>query len=397
MKNVIGGNAKLLRSINRSMILNIIRTQQPISRVKISKITKLNKSTVSSVVSELLDEEIIVEQKTSDPNVGRNPFDLFLKLGKYFIGAVAIETSILRFAVTDIDGTVIDSSFVEIDKTQGEDLLKICKQSLNKLCKKNKILKLKGIGFSIAGIVDAKSQIVNFASNLGWIEFNIGKSIKKLWPDVEILVVNNDAKSAALAELWFGSYKINLSNFLFLQVGTGIGSGIVVDNKILDGEFHAAGEVGHMMLFGDGEKCICGNNGCWESYASDKSTIKRFLESKKKIPDSVNLKLDDIIKLSENGEKKSVETLKQTGHYLGLGISNIIKIIDPQLIIIGGGIIQAWDIIFPEINKVVRKMMFYGKSEPVPILPTSLTLLPNLLGAAALVIKEVFDDYKITI
>lgn len=92
----------------------------------------------------MLDEEIIVEQKTSDPNVGRNPFDLFLKLGKYFIGAVAIETSILRFAVTDIDGTVIDSSFVEIDKTQGEDLLKICKQSLNKLCKKNKILKTKG-------------------------------------------------------------------------------------------------------------------------------------------------------------------------------------------------------------------------------------------------------------
>jgi predicted NBD/HSP70 family sugar kinase len=397
-ETAIGGNAKVVRSINRSMILNIIRSKQPISRIKIARVTHLNKSTVSSIVADLLDEELIIEQKTSDPNVGRNPLDLSLKLGKYFIGAISIDAALTRFAVTDIDGSVLSTSSIDTKPDKPEIFLEQCRKRLDILCKKHNLKKLEGLGVSIAGIVDSKNLIVSFAPNLGWVGFNIGKVIKRLWPEVKILAVGNDAKCSALAELWFGSYKVNLSNFVFLEVGPGIGSGVVVENKILDGEFHAAGEVGHMTLFEGGEPCICGNNGCWERYASDRATVKRYITKKNGTLNHIsNLKVDDIIKAANENDQTADEVLKQTGYFLGLGISNIIKIIDPQVIIIGGRIIQGWDLIYPEIDQVVKKMTFYGKRKIISILPSSLPVRPRLLGAATLAIKVIFQDYKITL
>ncbi len=396
-ENVIGGNAKVVRNINRSMILNIIRNKQPISRTKLARLTHLNKSTVSSIVADLIHEEFIFEQKTYDPNIGRNPLDLSLKLGKYLIGAISIDAALTRFAIADIDGSVLGTSFIESQQINPEEFLARCQKELNQLCVKLNVKKLEGLGLSIAGIVDSKNLIVNFAPNLGWEDFNIGDVIRRLWPEIKILTVGNDAKCSAMAELWFGTHEMNLSNFVFLQVGPGIGSGIVVENKILDGEFHASGEVGHMVLYEGGEICICGNNGCWERYASDRATIKRYMAKKNgSLEQSTNLTIDDIIIAAKNNDGIAREVLTQTGHYLGLGIANIIKVIDPHVIIVGGRIFQAWDIIYPEIDQEVKKRTFYGKKKIISILPTSLPVRPRLLGAATLAIKVIFDDYKIT-
>jgi predicted NBD/HSP70 family sugar kinase len=396
LDNVIGGNAKVVRNINRSMILNIIRNKQPISRTKIARITHLNKSTVSSIVADLINEELVYEQKTFDPNVGRNPLDISLKLGKHFVGAVSIDAAVTRFAIADIDGSILGTSSISSAPQKPEEFLELCRNELDKLCKNVNVNNLEGIGFSIAGIVDSDNLIVNFAPNLGWDDFNIGNVIKKLWPEIKIFAVGNDAKCSAMAELWFGKYKLNLSNFVFLQVGPGIGSGIVVENKILDGEVHASGEVGHMVLFEGGELCICGNHGCWERYASDRATVKRYIARKDGlINPGTQMMVDDIMKAAENNDAVAQEVLTQTGYYLGLGIANIIKVIDPHVIIIGGRIIQAWDIIYPEINDVVKKRAFYGKKRVISILPSSLPIRPRLLGAATLAIKVIFDDYKI--
>jgi len=113
--NFITGNAKILRGINRGMILNLIREKQPISRIKIARLTGLNKSTVSSIISELLKGDLIFEQVNEDQNIGRNPIDLFLKLGKYYIGAINIDSSLSRFAVVDIDGSVKGISSIETE------------------------------------------------------------------------------------------------------------------------------------------------------------------------------------------------------------------------------------------------------------------------------------------
>jgi len=395
--NFITGNAKILRGINRGMILNLIREKQPISRIKIARLTGLNKSTVSSIISELLKGDLIFEQVNEDQNIGRNPIDLFLKLGKYYIGAINIDSSLSRFAVVDIDGSVKGISSIETDSENPEKFIERCVSELLKLCKKYNINHLKGLGVSIAGIVDPEKLIVNFAPNLGWEEFNIGEVLKKKLPQIDNIAIGNDAKSSALAELRFGDHSLDLSNYVFLSIGQGIGSGIVVENKLMNGEFQASGEFGHMVIFEGGEKCTCGNNGCWEAYASDRAIVNRYNAKKPgKRKHIVDFIAQDIIDLAKNNDDVAIEILKQTGYYLGLGIANIIKAIDPHAIIIGGKITQVWDIIYPEIIAVVKQRAYFGKKKNIKILPTSLKTLPRLMGAATLAIEKIFDGYKIT-
>lgn len=399
VENIITGNSKVVRNINRSMILNLIRTNEPISRAKIAKLTGLNKSTVSSIVADLLEEGIIYEQMAIDQNVGRNPLDLYLKHGKYIIGAINIDSVKTHFALVDINGSILDTSYIPTERnTVPAKYIKTCLTELQKLYKKHKISNLEGIGISIAGIVYPKTLEVHYAPNLGWEEVKIGEIVKKYLPDIKIIAADNDAKCATMAEMWFGTHNINYNNFVFVSVGVGIGAGIVVNNKLIDGEYHASGEFGHIVLFEGGEKCSCGNNGCWETYASDKATLKRYFERKKISPDdNKGLMVYDLYHLAMQGDKEAHDSLVETGYYLGLGITNIIRAVDPQTIIIGGRITQAWDIIYPEIIKVVEKRAFFGKKGSITILPTSLNIRPRLLGAATLAIKEIFDDYKIVL
>lgn len=395
--NIISVNSKVVRSVNRAMILNLIRERQPISRVKISRLTGLNKSTVSSIVTDLLNEDLIYEKLTEDQNIGRNPIDLYLKLGKYFVGAVNIDSATTRFAIADIDGSIIAKSSIPTESTKPEDFVEYCMDKLFELCSENGIDNLEAIGVSVAGIIDTKNLIVNFAPNIGWENVNIGAIIRKKCPDVKNISVGNDAKSSALAELWFGNHDLILSNFVFLSIGPGIGSGIVVENRLLEGEYSASGEFGHTTIFEDGKECVCGNYGCWEAYASERATVERYISRvNKNSNETVDVIIQDIIELAKQKDKIAIETLQETGRYLGIGISNIIKSIDPHAIIIGGKIVRVWDLIYPEIIDIVQKRAFFGNSKNINILPTSLKIRPRLLGAATMAIKTIFDDYKIT-
>lgn len=394
---VITGNSKVLRGINRTMILNIIREMQPISRITIAKLTGLNKSTVSSIISELLAEDLIFEEASRDQNIGRTPINLFLKLSKYFVGAINIDSTTTRFAIADIDGSIKGQTSIDTDSKNPGQFVEQCIGELKKLSNDLNLPTLEGIGVNIAGIVDSKNLIVTYAPNLGWEDFRIGDVIKKAWPEIKIVSVGNDAKSSALAELWFGNHEMNLSNFVFLSIGPGIGSGIVLQNKLMNGEYQAAGEFGHMTLIEGGDLCKCGNRGCWEAYASDRAIVNHYLSKRPGKQDhNIDLMAQDIIDLAKNNDQLALDVLKQTGYYLGLGIANIIKAIDPQAIVIGGKITQVWDIINPEIQTVITRRAYFGRKRLIEILPASVKVTPRLLGAATLAIEEIFDGFKIT-
>ena len=393
----ISGNAKVVRNINRAVILNLIREKQPISRIEIARLSGLNKSTVSSIVSGLLEEDLIFEEVEPNQNVGRNPIQLFLKLGTHFIGAINIDSPISRIAITDIDGSLKESATLEATSEKPELFVKSCVRELFKLRDRLQLSHLEGIGVSVAGIVDPTKACVRFAPRLGWEDFEIGSVMQRLCPQEGVIIIDNDARASALAELWHGKHDLDLSNFVFLSVGPGIGTGIVVGSNLIHGHTFASGEFGHMTLFEGGELCACGNYGCWEAYASDRATVKRYLARR---PQNQTVEpatlLQEVIDLA--GQKSDAiarEVLLQTGHFLGMGIADIIKALDPEAIIIGGRITTAWDIIYPEIMQTLEKRAFFGKKRTIHILPTSLKVRPRLLGAAALVVKELFSDFKI--
>jgi len=239
---------------------------------------------------------------------------------------------------------------------------------------------------------------VLFAPNLGWENVNIGDLLAGAFPEVTVTTVENDAKAAAIAELWFGRHNIGLSNFVFLSVGRGIGAGIVIDKHILNGEMNLAGEFGHMVLFEGGEQCACGNRGCWEAYASDRATVARFARARTMDEDAARmLSIDDVIVAAKNGDPVAVAELKTSGRHLGTGIANVVKAVDPGAIIIGGHITRVWDLVSGEVIESARRHSFFGEREGTPILPTSLARRPSLLGAAALAQRKFFGDVRVAV
>jgi len=384
---IIGGNSRLVRSINRSTI----------SQADISRITRLNKSTVSSIVFELLEANLLEEEFVQDNNVGRNPVQLSLKLNSYFVGAINFDTNIIRIAILDIDGKIsVQKEFVP-SKITPEECVKESMSKLALLKKQLGIEFLEGIGVTISGLIDPKTGYVLVASNLGWKEVNLGDLFRKYQNGSKIIRFENDAEASALAELWFGSGEITqYANFVFLSVGAGIGSGIVINRKVIEGVSYAAGEFGHITIFENGKRCVCGGEGCWEAYASDRATGKRYLEMKNiKEYDKAFFKIQDVLNAAQNGDELAINALKETGKFLGIGIANVIKALDPPAIVIGGRILQSWDLIYPEIMEGLSKRSFFGLEKQVKILPSSLTERPRLLGAATLALEDFFTDYKI--
>ncbi|HTR81327.1 MAG TPA: ROK family transcriptional regulator [Bacteroidota bacterium] len=387
-------NPKVGRNINRAIILNAIREKQPISRTKISEITGLNKSTVSNIVTTLLGEDLVREEVAKNREVGRNPVDLSIKREKNFVGAIYIDSVDTMLAIVDIDGTIVKKVTVKTESANPRTFIPACLDTLKKM-HSNHTTFLKQIGISIAGIVDSAHSRVVYSSNLGWQDIDVGSIIQENNPEIEIVTVENDAKASALAELVLGRHKIPSSNFIFLSIGPGIGAGIVIDNHILSGNSHAAGEYGHMTLVEGGEPCTCGNKGCWEVYASDRATMRYF--SRLTSQRDSNVDTESLIDRALEGDKNAVEAFRKSAEYLGLGIAGIIRTIDPQSIIIGGSIVRAWKIIYPVIMDTVYQRGFFGKQRNTLILPTSLTDSPPLLGAAALSIRKIFTDYRIVL
>jgi len=396
--HVISINPRVVRNINRALILNIIWEQQPISRARIARVTKLNKSTVSSIVGALLQEDLIAEEAGQAESVGRTPINLRLKTGKHFIGTAYFDSGGTHLAVVDIDGTVKQSLEVKPDGTSAEEFVAHCIEELCSLRSRFRLPRYEGIGVAVAGIVDPLHYRVVFAPNLGWEDVDLSKVIRKHCPEVPVITVDNDAKLCALAELWFGKHDLRLSNFVFLSVGRGIGTGLVVDKRIIDGESHAAGEFGHMTIIEGGDPCSCGNRGCWEAYASDRATVSRYALLKGIRPGlSADVSMESVLTACAAGDGAAKEAILKTGYYLGVGIADIVLAVDPEAIVIGGPIIKAWDLIYPEITQNVSKRAFFGKRRKTTILPSALPPPTPLLGAAASSIRKIFTDFRVAI
>ena len=391
-------NAKVARNINRAIVLNLIRERQPISRASISKLTGLNKSTVSNIVAGLITEDLVTEKLSRTQEIGRNPFNLHVKTGKHFVGAMYVESSKTQLAVVDIDGLIKGMTEIKTDAQHPTEFVAQCIQGMEKLRTSLHVPNYRGIGVTVAGIVDSLQSRVVYAPNLGWENLDLGQIIRSLMPKIESITVENDAKASALAELLLGRHGFTSSNLVFLSVGYGIGAGIVLDNHILGGTSHAAGEFGHMTIVEGGDPCSCGNLGCWEVYASDRATVRRYVQEKKLTPEQASkVLIQDVVNASKDGDQFARKELTKTGQYLGRGIANIIRSFDPELIIVGGSVTQAWDIVYPEIMETVNKRGFFGKQRNTTILPTSLTGSPPLLGAAALSIRKIFADRRIVL
>jgi len=388
-------NSKVGRDINRSIILNTVRRRQPISRTEISALTELNKGTVSNIVATLIDEELLVESPHPVRGIGRNPVHLSVRQGKHFVGAISLDAPVSSVAVVDIDGSVRTREEFQTESTSPEALVDRCMKRLSALRSTLGPHRFHGVGVSVAGIVDAPQSVVIYAANLGWDHVDLGAIFRDRWRDIESVGIENDAKASALAELLFGKHHLSSADLIFLSLGAGIGAGVAVHGRILSGNGHAAGEIGHMTVVDGGEPCRCGNTGCWEIYASERAPVGWYTAARGgTLPSETTL--TDVMAAARAGDEHALTALRQWGQHIGVGIGNMICMLDPTVVIVGGSITQVWDLVQKDIQEEAHGHGVFSRQRTTSILPTSLPSTPALIGAAALCIRRVFADFGIS-
>lgn len=398
------GNLKLVQKINRSLILNLIKDKSPISRADISKITKLTRSTVSTIVDYLIKKDLIKEIGLTSSGVGRKAILLKLNSKAYYSIGVDLGTLHTTIAITDLLGKVETRIEYPTDCQQDKDriiekLIATIHNIINNFGIKWK--EIAGIGVAAPGLIDKKGTML-ITPNFGWKDTPLGDILKK---EFHIPVfVDNNVNAMASAESEFGKGQ-GVKNFVFVNVGMGIGAGVVINGKLFHGESNCTGEIGHTTVDYNGPKCSCGNKGCLEIMASGPAIAKRATKAIKEgekslISELVNHDLNqisaEIVATAANqGDKLGNKILKESGEYLGTGVANIINLFNPELVIVGGGVAQAGDLIFHPLKRAVQKRAFSVSAEIAKIVPASLGKDCTVIGAATLVLKEIFKEYQI--
>lgn len=396
----MAGSFKLMKSLNRTLILNIIRKDGPISRAEIAKQAKLTPPTVTNVVHELLQTQLVKEREMGASTGGRKPILLTINSESFYVIGVDVGIRHLRVVTADLHATITNEIEAPIPEGVGKkELLQLLVEQVHRIIQHADLPKKKiiGIGIGMHGVVDAKEGIALYAPNFDLQDIPIKSVLEK---EFQIPVkVENDAKALALGEKWFG-YGINTQNMVCLNVGNGIGAGIIIDDKLFNGMNGIAGEIGHTAIDLNGPKCSCGNYGCLQALAAGDAIRKRALAEikrgrKSKIVEVVDgdlSKIDGKIvhQAATLGDDLAKEVLKQSGQYLGVGIANLINLMNPDLVVISGGVSKAGEFILDPIKRLVEERVLNMEAKGTDIFLSKLGDRGTVIGALTLVLEELF-------
>ena len=300
------------REINRRIALNLIRTNQPISRADLARLMGTRRGAVSLLVTELIEDGAVFEGATGEARRGRKPTFLYVDSRKRCVVAVDIRPTRTFVMVTDLVGRQLASvtSFpTERDpKRFVADLVKRIKAIL---VDHKDLGRCQGVGVVVPGMVESGAGRVLLAPNLGWKDVSLRDPIASaLGLPVQI---ENSGKACALAQLWASRDAKAPTNFVYITVSDGLGVGIVMDNELVRGQHNIAGEFGHVPLNIDGPRCGCGATGCWEAYVSNLATLSRYfgrdLRERPMSADAAALTVDDLIARARGGDGKAMAAL----------------------------------------------------------------------------------------
>lgn len=378
------------RDINRRIILNLIRIRQPISRADLARLTGLQRSTVSLIIEQLIEEQWITEGALGHLPRGRKPRFLHLNNERAGIIGVNVRPKLTTLALTDLNAHFITQDSLPTFEDPNEFLGELAVR-IKKLRDSHPQIFCEGIGVGVPGRVERKSQNLVFAPNLGWHDVDIKEFLENATNlPVE---VDNAANSCALFELWFGKHSEGVHDLIALTVSEGIGTGIIANDQLVTGVSGMAGEFGHISINENGDLCSCGNRGCWEVYASNSATVDYYSRTNGKHQngkkdESDKPTFEDILRLYELGDPKAVESIERMAHYLGLGIAMLITSFSPGLIVCVGEVTSIWEKIEPIVKKEVSERT--PRSSNTKIIPTNELVYPRLRGAIALILQKHF-------
>ena len=383
-----------LRRINRSTVLRRIYLDRSVSRQELSELSGLSSATVTNVVAELLQEGIVIEAGMEASQGGR-PRSILTTNPHYgyFIG-VEVGDTLTRIELFDLTlhklGAVAYPAV--LSENQPEQVVEYIHQGVKAVLAESGVAleHVLGMGVSVGGIVEPVEHVFAYIPSWGWRSVPLATLLEERFHMP--IYLENAAKVMAQAESLFGAGQ-GYEHLAVLLVATGIGAGIIADGSLYRGAGNSAGEWGHMTIELDGRPCRCGSHGCLEAYAGAPGIIASLREVE---PQSSLLHSDDqestlaaIVDAARGGDPAATQVLKDTVHYLGAGIANLINLFNPQLILLGGWVVlQIGEYILPELRQRVER---YALKQPLSLTKIDLCQLGQdavAMGAATLVLEQ---------
>ena len=371
-------SSETARRINRDIILEHIRVNQPISRADLARRSGLQRSTVSQIIEQLIQEKWIREGSQGSAVRGRRPTLIGLNEDMVVI-AIDIHPRQATVAAVDLSGRLLSRSLAPLtsDPVASTRLIIGCMLRMKEALPGKSI---EGIGISLPGRVDPATQRLIFAPNLRWPDFDLKGTIeRKMGLPV---TMENAATACLLAELTFRRID-GIRDAVLVTISEGVGTGIFANGQLISGLHGMAGEFGHVPLDSSGPVCACGRKGCWETFASCRAALRYFEDLN---PKGGAMTFTELLGLAEDGDEYAAKALEKQAQYIGRGLQPIITGLSPSVVLIAGDITSAWHYFGPVIEKQAAELMLVG--EPPRILPTHDGDVARLRGAAALVFQR---------
>ncbi|HYG58036.1 MAG TPA: ROK family transcriptional regulator [Symbiobacteriaceae bacterium] len=392
---------ELIRAINKQRVLRLIRSKGPLSRADASEQTGLTRPTISAVVSELLEEGWVEEMGTGESSGGRPPILLRFSPRARFVVGAELSAGHVRAVLSDLGGHVVrrvkyrvESSDPEVEMLRVENAVR---ELLSDLPLSAKPVPVAGVGLGITGMVDPRRGIWHYSPHFDVKDMPV---VARLEQRLVLPVwIENDARAMAWGEHSFGAAR-EIDNLVYIRVGVGIGAGMIIGGELYGGAHEGAGEIGHTLVDHDGTRCRCGNYGCLETVASATAIARRAVRriqqgQPSRIVDMVEGDLErtigtTVIEAADEGDGLARETLAEAGRYLGIAAGNLINLLNPTMIVVGGGTARAGSLLMGPLREAAMARALPSLREKVQILQTPLGEDSCPLGGAALVIEELF-------
>lgn len=394
MKSIQTGDQGLVKKINKSIVLDAIEKEGPISRAQISKQTSLNKATVSTMVSELINESFVYEIGPGQSSGGRKPIMLYFNNNAGYSIGIDLGVNYILAILTDLKGSIIEEINESLYKKDEASVLKQISHIISTLISRapSSPHGIIGIGIGIPGIVDGKERIL-FSPNLGWSQVSLKNVLEDKF-NIPVSIVN-EANAGAHGEHLYGVGK-NVNNLVYISVGIGIGTGIIINNDLYTGSTGISGEMGHFTIETNGEVCSCGNRGCWELYASE-SVLLKEVEILNLFKSRKEINIENIISEARNGNQDVLQILSKIGEYIGTGLTNVINTFNPEMVIIGNRLALFENWLINPINRVLKERLSAFHQESTIVTFSEMGNYSCVLGASSFTTSKFFSDQRISI
>jgi len=384
---------------NQLTILRAIQALGPVSRVRLQKETTLSWGTITSSTKELLEKRIVKEIGPVNTGVGRRPVELDMNTSEHFVVGVRLGSSYIRAIILDIKGNTAAEykDFVDPQSSK-EIILKQLLESVDTILGNARVSleKVAGIGIAAPGAIDARSGVCLYAPHHpNWKNVHLKQSFEQRFG--KPCYVDHVNNCTALGQMLFGQGK-GIDNFLCVLLGTGISAGIMIDGEVYRGVNCAAGEFGHMCIDPRGPDCACGSKGCLEGYATGPALAKMGRETAEKNPTSkiaviAGGRLDSItgetvFQAAVEGDPGAAKIFEDMGFYLGIGISNLINLFNPECIILCGQVSLAHRFFLPSLEKTLEERAWNISDKEIKVSSTANT---PVLGAAGNVLQAIYN------